>query len=404
VRLVGVLAVVVLAGTLVSGCDKRAGLLAEQRGAAEQPGARRPGATTSKEPPPQAWRIAGSAETKPTSVLWDVVAVDATHAWAVGHDSYDPERSDTTGVPIVERWDGTTWTRAELPRVTWHGGLSLVAADAPDNVWALGGRGGSDPAQTETHLFRYDGTTWAEVPFPPAKGTTITDIAVSGGHTWLVGYHGGDVVIQEWDGSAWQQHQPPAECTRGGTSFGGMPTFCNFTGMVAFGPSDVWVAGNAAWPGFKGPLLFHWDGAVWKPVQVGVNDDDTAFSEIAGTPGDLWAVGNTSGYGGPVAAHGDGKKWRMVEGLATARITDVAVDDAGCPWVLENSPAPAATFATYRDRRWTRTDAPRPDETVGISLHGITAIPGTPNMLAVGDVDLPGEPRMLQSVVLEYRS
>jgi hypothetical protein len=72
--------------------------------------------------------------------------------------------------------------------------------------------------------------------------------------------------------------------------------------------------------------------------------------------------------------------------------------------VLENSPASAATFATYRDRRWTRTDAPRPDETVGISLHGITAIPGTPNMLAVGDVDLPGEPRMLQSVVLEYRS
>lgn len=402
-RLVGVVAVVVLAGLLVSACDKRAGLLAEQKSAAARPGAPKPGGSTSTPPSPPTWQIAGSAQTTPTSVLFDVVAVDDKHAWAGGHDTYDPQRSDTTGVPIVERWDGTTWTREELPGVTWHGGIYLVAADAPDNVWAFGAVPGADPTQTEPHLFRYDGATWAEVPFPPGKGTSVTDLAVAAGHTWLVGHRGGDVVIEEWDGSTWRQHEPPAECTQGGTSFGGMPTFCNFTGMVAFGPDEVWVAGNAAWPGFKGPLLFHWDGTAWRPVKVGVNNADTAFSEIAGTPGNLWAVGNTSGYGGPVAAHGDGEDWRMVEGLATARITDIAVDTAGHPWVLENSTAPGAALATYRDGRWTRTEAPRPDGTVGISLHGITAVPGTPDMFAVGDVDLPGQPRLLQSLVLVYR-
>lgn len=398
VRLLALAAAVVLTGLVVSGCEKRAGLLAEQRSAAAQPRV-----STSAPPPPPTWQLAEAAETKPSSVLWDVTAVDARHAWAVGHDTYDPQRSDTTGVPIIQEWDGTTWSRAELPGVTWHGGIAHVAADAPDNVWAVGGHAGSDPNQTEAHLLRYDGATWAEVPFPPGKGTTITDLAVSGGHTWLIGHRGSDVVVQQWDGSAWKQHQPPSECTQRGTSFGGMPTFCNFTGIVAFGPDDVWVAGNAAWPGFKGPLLFHWDGKAWRPVKVGVENADTAFSEISGTPGDLWAVGHTSGYGGPVAVHGDGTKWRMIEGLPTARMTDIAVDERGNPWVLENFPAPSAALATYRDGRWTNTEAPLPPDTTGISLNGITTIPGTPNMFAVGDVDLPGEPKMLQSVLLAYR-
>lgn len=396
-RLVGLVAVALVTVVLVSGCVKQAGLLAEQRAAGQSSSAAPP------PPPPQAWRLAEGAQTSPSSVLRDVVAIDATHAWAVGHDSYDPDRADTTGTPIVQQWDGTTWSRMDLPGVTWHGALSLVAADAPDNVWAVGGRAGSDPGKTETHLLRYDGATWAEVPFAPGPGTTITDLAVAGGHTWLVGYRGSAVVVQEWDGSAWRAHQPPAECTQEGTSFGGLPTFCNFTGIVAFAADDVWVAGNAAWPGFKGPLLFHWDGTAWRPVKVGVDNADTAFSEIGGTPGDIWAAGHTAGYGGPVAAHGDGKTWQLVDGLPAARHTDLAVDADGNPWVLANLPAPSVTLTTYRDGRWTGTEAPRPPDTTGISLFGITAIPGTPDMFAVGDADLPGKPVRLQSVVLAYR-
>ena len=399
-RLVGIVAVLLLAGSLVSGCEKRAGLLAEQRSATARPG------TTSTPPPQPTWQLAEAAETKPTSVLWDVVAVDATHAWAVGHDSYDSERPDTTGVPMAQQWDGTRWSRTELPGVTWHGGLRLVAADGPDNVWAVGGVAGPDPTRTVTRVLRFDGTAWAEVPFPPGNkpsNTHVTDLAVADGHTWLVGAQGSQVLIYEFDGSAWQQRKPPADCTQGGTSFGGLPTFCDFTGIVAFAADDVWVAGSAAWPGFKGPLLFHWDGTAWTPVKVGLNNADTAFSEIAGTPTDLWAVGHTAGYGGPVAVHGDGKKWKVIEGLPTARLTDVAVDRDGHPWVLENFTAPSATLATYRGGRWVDTKAPAPPDALGHSLHGITTIPGTPELLAVGNVDLPGEPRPLQPLVLAYR-
>ena len=389
-------AVVVLAGLLVSGCEKRAGLLATQRSAAAGP-------TSSAPKQPPAWRLADAAETEASSVLFDVAAADATHAWAVGHESYDPTQPDTTGVPIVQQWDGRAWSKMDLPGVTWRGSLSQVAAGSPTDVWALGGQAGQDPTRTVTHLLRYDGTAWTEVPFPPGQGATVTDLAVADGHTWVVGSKGGSVLIHEWDGQAWRQHRPPAECTQEGASFGGLPTFCNFTGIAAFAADDVWVAGNAAWPGFKGPLLFHWDGTEWKPVNVGVTNAETAFSEIAGKPGDVWAVGHRAGYGGPVAVRGDGRTWRLVEGLPVARYPDLAVDEAGRPWVLENFPAPSATLATYRDGRWTDTAAPRPSDTVGVSLHGVTAVPGTPNLLAVGNVDLPGEPRLLAPVVLEYR-
>jgi len=399
----GLVVVVVLTGLLVSACDKRQGLLAEQRSAADRPAA----ASGSAAPKPApAWRLADTPATTPTSVLWDVVATDRTHAWAVGHESYDPEKPDTDGVPIVQRWDGTSWSRQDLPAITWRGGLSMVAADGPDNVWAVGGAAGADPAHTTTHVLHYDGTTWSEVPFPPGNkpsNTHVTDLAVAGGHTWLVGDQGGKVLVQEYDGQAWQQRTSPAECTRGGVSFGGMPNFCNFTGITAFAPDDVWVAGNAAWSGFKGPLLFHWDGTAWTPVKVGLNNVETAFSEIAGKPGDIWAVGHTAGYGGPVAVHGDGKTWRVVEGLPTARLTDLVVDRSGRPWVLENFTAPSATLSTYRDGRWVDTKAPQPPDTVGMSLHGITTVPGTADMFAVGAVDLPGEPCMLSTVLLAYR-
>jgi hypothetical protein len=403
VRTVALVAAVALVALGVSGCEKRAGLLAAQSSAAAAASRTAP---STRKPPPPTWQPAEAADTKASSVLWDVTAVDATHAWAVGHDTYDPDKTDTTGVPMIQQWDGREWSRTELP-VTWKGSLQLVAAGSATDVWAVGADLVPVTHDSVFHVLRYDGTAWREVPFPlgtkPAL-MQITGLAVVGGHAWLIGGKGSEVIIQEWDGSSWHKRTPPAECTQGGTSFGGMPTFCNFTGITAFAPDDVWVAGNGAWPGFKGPLLFHWDGTAWSPVKVGITNAATAFSSVAGTPGDLWAVGDATGYAGPVAVHGDGRTWQVVEGLPVARYTDLAVDKAGRPWVLENFPDPAATLATYRGGRWADTKAPLPPDMVGISLHAITAVPGAANMFAVGDVDLPGQPRLLQPVLLEYRS
>ncbi|BEL01916.1 hypothetical protein Q0Z83_001070 [Actinoplanes sichuanensis] len=151
----------------------------------------------------------------------------------------------------------------QLPPIDWHGRFGLVAADSPSNVWVVGTTSADSPEKQATHLLHYDGTAWREVPFPQAEGkgfTLITGLSVAGGHTWVVGNRQSDVIVEEWDGRSWRSHRAPTECRTGGDSFGGMPNFCTFTAIKAFGPNDVWAAGHGAWNGFNGPLLFHGNG------------------------------------------------------------------------------------------------------------------------------------------------
>lgn len=178
------------------------------------------------------------------------------------------------------------------------------------------------------------------------------------GHAWLVGYRGAETVpvTLEWTGQAWEERRPPAECVRGGTSFGGMPNLCVMAAVKAFAADDVWAAGNGAWTGFIDPLLFHWDGT----------------------------------------------GWQVVDGLPAKALPGVAVDKAGSPWVLANTREPSATLSTFAAGQWADTPAPAPPDTVGMALKAITAVPGTTRFIAVGAADLPTTPRLLQAVLLEY--
>jgi hypothetical protein len=61
-------------------------------------------AAVATDAPAPSWRLATMPELAgPTSVLWDVVSVDATHAWAVGSEAYSPEQPNDTGTPLTPR-------------------------------------------------------------------------------------------------------------------------------------------------------------------------------------------------------------------------------------------------------------------------------------------------------------
>ncbi|GIF63201.1 hypothetical protein Ais01nite_12360 [Asanoa ishikariensis] len=326
--------------------------------------------------------------------------MDATHAWAVGSESYSPEKPDDTGKPLILQRDGTGWTRAALPPIAWHGGFNLVAADSPTDVWVVGNESAPSPDDQVAHVLHYDGTAWREVPFPQgSKGySLITGLTVVGGHAWLVGNDQSDVLIEEWDGRSWRSHRSPAECRTGGTSFGGMPNFCNFTAIKAFGPNDIWAAGNGAWKGFKGPLLFRWNGSGWRTVQVGINNQETAFNALSGrSPGELWAVGEHG-----LAVRGGGKSFEVLRDAPDGPQPDVATDPAGRAWLTRTSLEPKADLVTYNERGWVSERAPQPPDAIGMSLNAITASPDSTTMFAVGSADLPTTPRYVRAVLLEY--
>ncbi|MCG8923010.1 hypothetical protein [Lentzea sp. CC55] len=341
----------------------------------------------------------------------DVAAVDAGNAWAVGLEGYDPDRRYTTGDPVVLRWDGSAWSRTSLPAVPGRVSFQRVAASSADDVWVKGAP--ILPDGDITLLWRYDGTTWTEVPYPQgatASTLTIRDMSVVDGRAWLVGHRGNAPVFHEWTGSSWQEHAPPAECVRGG----GFVNFCTVNAVKAFAPDDVWAAGNGMWNGYRGPLLFHWDGTAWRVVQAGLNGQPFSFQAIDGLSSqDIWAVGDGGGMGpGNLVVKRDGAGWQLVGGPNVSATPGIAVGADGTPWVVGKFPM--ASFSSYGPAGWSTTAAPAPPGSSGTVYNAVAAVPGTVynavaavpgtnRVIAVGSVDLPGtSPLRLQAVVAEY--
>ncbi|SER23583.1 WD40/YVTN/BNR-like repeat-containing protein [Lentzea albida] len=347
-----------------------------------------------------AWRLASIPQTEVTSNLWDVAAVDAGNAWAVGFEGYLWEQEYATGDPMMLRWDGATWSRASRPAVQGNVSFQRVAASSAQDVWVKGSR--PSPDGNVALVWRYDGTTWTEVPYPAGatpSTLSIRDLSVVDGRAWLVGTRGNRPVFHEWTGGAWQEHQPPAQCVTGG----GFVNFCNVNAVKAFAPDDVWAAGNGMWNGFSGPLLFHWNGTAWRTVDIGLNQQPLSLQAIDGQSSkDVWAVGDGGGMGSAnVVLRGDGTTWQTVGGLSTPKTPGVAVGAGGMPWVI--SSFPLATFRSYGSAGWSLAMAPVPAGSSGVTYNAITAVPGTDRVIAVGSADVPGtSPLRVRAVVAEY--
>src|SRR6266700_2973790 len=160
------------------------------------------------------WSVVQSAEHSQQSgeidSLNSVAALSSTDQWAVGSWLHFPDAYvfDT----LVEHWDGSSvgWTIVPSPNSSaLNSYFNGIAADAPDDVWAVGGTDQSGP---------------------PYRS-----------------------LVEHWDGTSWSIVSP--------ASFPGV-----LYGVVARGPNDVWAVGTENYPG-RG-LIVHWDGSGWTQVSV----------------------------------------------------------------------------------------------------------------------------------------
>lgn len=124
-----------------------------------------------------------------------VVAFSPTNAWAVG--------VDTTGEyyePIVEHWDGTTWSSesgARVPGKQLSSGLVGLASGAKNELVAVGSSRTRDGG-TRLLAERYNGRTWQLLkPVNVKTGGewqnqffAITSVPGAKGLYWAVGDHG----------------------------------------------------------------------------------------------------------------------------------------------------------------------------------------------------------------------
>jgi len=115
--------------------------------------------------------------------LYGVRSVSPTLAWAVGDGSGDGGPS----YPLIERWNGTSWSALTVPGLTdMEGGLTAVTTPTPSTVLALGWLNipgvGSGPAAAY-----YDGSTWS-ISVSPSDTSELWSVSGDGkGGWWAVG-------------------------------------------------------------------------------------------------------------------------------------------------------------------------------------------------------------------------
>jgi hypothetical protein len=226
-----------------------------------------------------------------------------------------------TQVPLVERYDGTSW-RVEPTQdfnAAFASSLQSVSCTSANACTAVGSvvpLDGSEQALAE----RWDGTSWTRqsVPFPegfvatPLHGVSCpaTGACAAVGDWPAVASSEQTVPAARWDASGWQIQSAPAPA--GSVRSGLVAVSCTSAAdCVAVGDTNPVPQPH---PGL--PLIERWDGAHWRidasPAPAGTDNSPLA-AVSCGTRRSCEAVGAWFDAGAyrTLAEHWDGTRWAI---------------------------------------------------------------------------------------------
>lgn len=148
---------------------------------------------------------------------------------------------------------------------------------------------------------------------------------------------------------------------------------------VVPGTHDAYAVGGEQAPTTAGEVEF-WDGSSWTATPVGSGELDGVSAASAS---DVWAVGSGEGQ---QAWHFDGSKWTNVPVPTGDALRDVLVTK-GAVWAVGSTATAGgmqAVILRWNGTSWS-TSTPIP-ATTDSQLFGITQVPGSQTLWAVGDV------------------
>jgi hypothetical protein len=160
-----------------------------------------------------AWSLV-PAPAASASILRGVAAVSANDIWAVGNGG---SSGSATLATLIEHWNGSAWSKVPSPNAAVLNYLRGVSAVSANNVWAVGDsiKSTTDGVSAYSPLIEHwNGTSWTIVPSPKiGKGSnSLAAVAArSANDVWAVGFYDditGDIpirrtLIEHWNGTAW---------------------------------------------------------------------------------------------------------------------------------------------------------------------------------------------------------
>ena len=248
------------------------------------------------------------------NLLNGVADVSTNNVWAVGYINFQVIGAYQS--PIVEHFDGTSWSIFSSPQFTPPDTASLnaITAISANDIWA-GGELFEDPYAFPL-LEHFDGNSWTQSE-PPVSDCIVRGISADATNdVWAVGSTlGGGTCTLHYNGSAWEGVPSPNQCCGDNLFFG----------VVALAPNNAWAAGwyiqSATDDRPQFTLVEHWDGSVWNIVpspNVGTAGQDSSQLRgiFAASPNNVWAVGQSiniaTDEGYTLAMLWNGEKWSIV--------------------------------------------------------------------------------------------
>ena len=223
----------------------------------------------------------------PTVQLNSIAALNSSDVWAAG---YSDNPSCLCGQTVVERWNGSSWTRLASPNPGVADYLTGIAATSASDVWAAGYEWTSRTNFVPL-LLHYNGSSWSPSNLSRLQfGQLFSVFAVATNDVWAVGWIGaipntGGLVLH-WNGTTWTRVQFPTES-------GGWIALKSISGVAA---NDIWAVGSYNFFNITGGQAssarsYHWDGSRWSSVTVGLGGYSYLASVAAGATDDVWAAG-----------------------------------------------------------------------------------------------------------------
>jgi hypothetical protein len=282
------------------------------------------------------WSVATSEPTGEQAGLNAVDGASSDDVWAVGQQltGTGPRASVST---LAEHWNGSSWATVQTPNAGQpRNGMFLgVSAAAADDVWAVGSFSVNGTEARTTLTAHFDGRVWTKVASPNAGGYTdeLIDVDASpDGEAWAVGYSGQDASGENLN---------PLAMRFDGTQWNIVRTpelpGAQLESIAVAGPDDVWAVGHAN----STTLALHWDGSGWS-VLHGAATNSSLRAVAASAPDDVWAVGDyldQTNIRQPLLQHWDGRSWTvaktpkvkasdtLLNGVAVAAGAQVAVGE-----------------------------------------------------------------------------
>lgn len=223
-----------------------------------------------------------------TTALYAVNAIASDNVWAAGY-RFEGDLS----FPMVEHWDGTSWTIIPNPSGVIQSQMHGIAVVAPDDVWFVGQTWN---VSDQGYILHWDGVSLQSVPpANPSLYVTLWSVsAVSANDVWAVGQSSNRTLTEHWDGTRWRVVPSPT----GSYDF--------LEGVTALAANDVWAVGYTD----DASEILHWNGTRWSVSPSGTIGDYAGFRGISPlAPNDIWAIGFGNGT---LAEHWDGTSWSRV--------------------------------------------------------------------------------------------